>query len=160
MIQSAVLQDYSPIIVPLSFIYGLRGVLQSMPLGNIELIGVFFMLVSLFIFYDRIADQNKELFACGLILFLVSYLSIRTLNPLWLICMMAISLFLITKGILSDINFTTYSQYVYLSVILLFVGFILALIENNRLPPYPMALLINTFGISILTLTTLVLPKA
>ena len=160
MIESAVLENYAPVIVPLTFIYGLRSIIQSMPLGDVELIGFIFMLCSLLVYYDRVADTDKEAFGVGLGLFIASYLAIRLVRSIWLLCLMTTALVLIARGVLDDIDFSAHAQRVYLSLILLFVGFVFTLIENNSLPPHPVALLINAVGISILTLSTVELPKA
>lgn len=160
MINSAVLENYAPLIVPLTFIYGLKSVIQSMPLGQIELIGNIFIIISLLIYYDRVASDNKEIFIMGLVLFFISYAMIRVLSIVWLMCLIIASLILIGKGALETIDFSADAQYVYVSLIVLFVGFIFTIIENNNLPPQPIALVINAIGISILTLSTMKLSKA
>lgn len=160
MIDSAVLENYAPVIVPLTFIYGLRSVIQSIPLGGVELIGIIFMLGSLLIYYDRVADANRDVFGFGLGLFIVSYLGIRMVRSIWLLCLMTAALVMIGRGVLDVADFSAHAQRVYLALLLLFVGFVFTLIENNSLPPYPIALLVNAVGITILTLSTVELPKA
>ena len=159
MIDSAVLENYAPVIVPLTFTYGLRGIIQNVPIGGIEIVGIAFMIISLLIYYDRVAEKDKEIFAIGLGLLFVSYIGIRMIRPLWLLLTMAGGLVMIGKGVLKDIDFSKESQRIYISLILLFSGFIFTLVENNSFPPYPIALLLNALGITFLTLSTMELSK-
>lgn len=161
MIESAVLENYAPMIVPLTFIYGIRSLIQSIPLGRVELAGIVFVMISLLVYYDRAAQTyNRNGFIVGLVLFVLLYMNTRVLGPVLLLCLMLASLVLIGRGVLTQVDFSTHAQYVYISLLLLFIGFVFTLIENNSLPPYPIALIVNAIGISILTLVTVSLPKA
>lgn len=160
MIDSVILENYAPIIVPLTFIYGLRDIIHGLPLGELKFIGNIVMIISLLIYYDRVADDNREVFAIGLALLFVSYVSLRMVSSIGSLCLITSALVLIGRGIVNDFNFSNYSQRIYISLILLYVGFISMLVENNSLPPRPISLLINSLGITILTLSTIELSKA
>lgn len=74
MINSLVLQTYSPIIIPLSFIYGINFIEKELVYGGFPIIGFFALMISLLIYYDRVEDKKKDYLATGLAAFFISYL--------------------------------------------------------------------------------------
>ena len=159
MLNSLVLEHYSPILVPLSFIYGLKFAESELLMGNINAIGLFFILVSLLIYYDRVQKKNKDFLIAGLVLFFFCYMmnTYVSYNAVTILLTL-VSLCFIAYGI-TDIDFSTKSQYIYLSLLLIFVGMVILIpYERNKMLPYGMSFLVMSLGISILTFATLQLP--
>jgi len=159
MLNSLVLEHYSPILVPLSFIYGLKFTENEVLLGNINPIGLFFIVVSLLIYYDRVHKKNKEFLLAGLVLFFFCYMTnTYVAYNIITIGLTLVSLCFIAYGI-TDVDFSTKSQYIYLSLLLIFIGIVVFIpYERNNMLPYGMSFLVMSLGISILTFATLQLP--
>ena len=78
MIQSKVLSSYSPLIVPVSFIFGLKFIENDIIYGKLSLLGMFLFSLSLFLFSVRIKDiYNEETFYSGIGLFIFSYILLK-----------------------------------------------------------------------------------
>ena len=114
MINSLVLQTYSPIIIPLSFIYGINFVEKELVYGGFPSIGFFAIMISLLIYYDRVEDEKKEYLSTGLVAFFLSYLLLSyTKKVIFSSLCLLVSLFLIAYGI-SDMGFHSFkNQYIY-----------------------------------------------
>lgn len=159
MLNSLVLEHYSPILVPLSFIYGLKFTENELLMGNINAVGLFFIVISLLIYYDRVHKKNKDFLIAGLVLFFLCYTTnTYVAYNIITIGLTIVSLCFIAYGI-TDIDFSTKSQYIYLSLLLIFVGMIVLIpYERTNMLPYGMSFLSMSLGISILTFATLQLP--
>lgn len=159
MLNSLVLEHYSPILVPLSFIYGLKIAESELLMGNINAIGLFFVIVSLLIYYDRVQKKNKDFLIAGLVLFFLCYIMNTYVSyNASTILLTLVSLCFIAYGV-TDIDFSTKSQYIYLSLLLVFIGMVILIpYERNKMLPYGMSFLVMSLGISILTFATLQLP--
>jgi hypothetical protein len=160
MINSLVLQTYSPIIIPLSFIYGVNFVEREMLYSQFSVIGMLAIIVSLLIFYDRVETKKKEYLGAGIGTFIASYALLLYLNrPIFSSLCLITSLFLIGYGI-SDMGFYSYkNQYIYLSLFLLFVSLVFLLpYERKHLNAHSMSMLTVAFAITMLTFVCIDTP--
>jgi hypothetical protein len=160
MINSLILQSYSPVIIPTAFIYAVNYIERGMLLGNPGLLGFFILLGSILIYYDRVHAKHKEYVLGGLILFYISYfmflqLEKKILNSI----LMFGSLFLVAYG-LTDLDvYLEKNQYIYFSLFMLFVSFTLLMpYERNQINPYNLSLISVALGITILVFTTVKTP--
>ena len=71
MLNSLVLDTYSPIIVPLTFIYGINYIEKELILGNLNILGFIFLIISLLIYYDRVTKHKRDFLISGLVLFII-----------------------------------------------------------------------------------------
>jgi hypothetical protein len=160
MINSLVLQTYSPIIIPLSFIYGVNFVEKELLYTGFPSLGFSAIVISLLIFYDRVETKKKEYLGAGLGAFFASYLLLTYTDTTVInaLCMLS-SLFLIGYGI-SDMGFYSYkNQYIYLSLFMIFVSLVFLLpYEREYLNAYSMSMLILAFSITILVFTCIDTP--
>tara|TARA_Y100000310_G_C20650176_1_gene798962 strand:- start:1118 stop:1606 length:489 start_codon:yes stop_codon:yes gene_type:complete len=162
MINSLVLQTYSPIIVPLSFIYGINFVEKELVYGGFPSIGFFAIMMSLLIYYDRVEDKKKEYLASGLVAFFLSYLLLSyTKKVIFSALCLLVSLFLIGYGI-SDMGFYSYkNQYIYLSLFMIFVSLVFLIpYEREYLNAYSISMLMLAFAITILVFMSVKTPIA
>lgn len=124
MLNSLILQTYSPLIIPLSFMFGVNFVERDLVYKDLSLFGIFFIAMSLLIFYDRTMKHEKALLATGLGLFFVSYVVMRY-YPFFKytsILLMLVSLGLIATGV-SKFDIEVYNnQYIYLALLTMFVA--------------------------------------
>ena len=160
MINSLVLQTYSPIIIPLSFIYGINFVEKELVYGGFPIIGFFALMFSLLIYYDRVEDKKKDYLASGLAAFFISYLLLSYTKRVVLsaVCLM-VSLFLIGYGI-SDMGFYSYkNQYIYLALFMIFVSLVFLIpYEREYLNAYSISMLMLSFAITILVFMSVKTP--
>ena len=160
MINSLVLQTYSPIIIPLSFIYGVNFVEKELLYGGFPSIGFFAIMISLLIFYDRVEDKKKEYLSTGLGTFFLSYLLLSyTKKVIFSALCLLISLFLIGYGI-SDMGFYSYkNQYIYLALFLIFISLVFLIpYEREYLNAYSISMLMLAFAITILVFMSVKTP--
>ena len=160
MINSLVLQTYSPIIIPLSFIYGINFVEKELVYGGFPIIGFFALMISLLIYYDRVEDKKKDYLASGLAAFFISYLLLSYTNKIILssLCLI-VSLFLIGYGI-SDMGFYSYkNQYIYLALFMIFVSLVFLIpYEREYLNAYSISMLMLAFAITLLVFMSVKTP--
>lgn len=160
MINSLVLQTYSPIIIPLSFIYGINFIEKELVYGGFPIIGFFALMISLLIYYDRVEDKKKDYLATGLAAFFVSYLLLSYTNKIILsaLCLI-VSLFLIGYGI-SDMGFYSYkNQYIYLALFMIFISLVFLIpYEREYLNAYSISMLMLAFAITILVFMSVKTP--
>ena len=160
MINSLVLQTYSPIIIPLSFIYGINFVEKELVYGGFPSIGFVAIMLSLLIFYDRVENKKKEYLGLGLGTFFLSYLLLSYTNRVVFsaLCLIT-SLFLIGYGI-SDMELYSYkNQYIYLSLFMLFISLVFLIpYEREYLTAYSISMLMLTFAITILVFMSVKTP--
>lgn len=160
MINSLVLQTYSPIIIPLSFIYGINFVEKELVYGGFPSIGFVAIMLSLLIFYDRVENKKKEYLGLGLGAFFLSYLLLSYTNRVVFsaLCLIT-SLFLIGYGI-SDMELYSYkNQYIYLSLFMLFISLVFLIpYEREYLNAYSISMLMLTFAITILVFMSVKTP--
>lgn len=160
MINSLVLQTYSPIIIPLSFIYGINFIEKELVYGGFPIIGFFALMISLLIYYDRVEDKKKDYLATGLAAFFISYLLLSYTNKIILsaLCLI-VSLFLIGYGI-SDMGFYSYkNQYIYLALFMIFISLVFLIpYEREYLNAYSISMLMLAFAITILVFMSVKTP--
>ncbi len=160
MINSLVLQTYSPIIIPLSFIYGINFVEKELVYDGFPSIGFVAIMLSLLIFYDRVENKKKEYLGLGLGAFFLSYLMLSYTNRVVFsaLCLIT-SLFLIGYGI-SDMGLYSYkNQYIYLSLFMLFISLVFLIpYEREYLNAYSISMLMLTFAITILVFMSVKTP--
>lgn len=160
MINSLVLQTYSPIIIPLSFIYGINFVEKELVYDGFPSIGFVAIMLSLLIFYDRVENKKKEYLGLGLGAFFLSYLMLSYTNRVVFsaLCLIT-SLFLIGYGI-SDMELYSYkNQYIYLSLFMLFISLVFLIpYEREYLNAYSISMLMLTFAITILVFMSVKTP--
>ena len=160
MINSLVLQTYSPIIIPLSFIYGINFVEKELVYGGFPIIGFFALMISLLIYYDRVEDKKKDYLASGLAAFFISYMLLSYTKRVVLsaVCLM-VSLFLIGYGI-SDMGFYSYkNQYIYLALFMIFVSLVFLIpYEREYLNAYSISMLMLAFAITLLVFMSVKTP--
>ena len=161
MLNSLVLDTYSPIIVPLTFIYGVNYIEKELVFGKLNILGFLFLIISFLIYYDRVPKHKKEFLIAGLTLFIVSYI-ILSYTQKWTIgaCLALTSLLFICHGII-EVDFSIKSQYIYLSLFMLFVGLVFLIpYERNKMVPYNLSLIVISLSITILVFITIKLPSA
>jgi len=160
MINSLVLQTYTPIIVPLSFIYGINFVEKELLYGGFPSVGFFAIMMSLLIYYDRVENKKKEYLSTGLVIFFLSYLLLSyTKKIIFSALCLLISLFLIGYGI-SDMGFYSYkNQYIYLSLFMIWVSMVFLIpYEREYLNGYSSSMLLLTFAITFLVFMSVKTP--
>ena len=160
MINSLVLQTYTPIIVPLSFIYGINFVEKELLYGGFPSVGFFAIMMSLLIYYDRVENKKKEYLSTGLVIFFLSYLLLSyTKKIIFSALCLLISLFLIGYGI-SDMGFYSYkNQYIYLSLLMIWVSMVFLIpYEREYLNGYSSSMLLLTFAITFLVFMSVKTP--
>lgn len=160
MINSLILQSYSPIIIPTSFIYAVNYIEREFLLGNFGFLGFLVLIVSFLIYYDRVRAKRKHIVLAGLLLFLLSYFIFLQVNKMYLnFAMMTGALFLIAYGITDLDVYTEKNQYVYLALLMLLVSFTFLMpYERNQMNPYNLSLISIALGITILVFTTVKTP--
>jgi len=160
MINSLILQSYSPIIIPTSFIYAVNYIEREFLLGNFGFLGFLVLLGSFLIYYDRVHAKHKYLVLLGLMMFLVSYFLFLQINKSYLnFILMAGSLFLIAYGITDLDIYREKNQYVYLSLLMMLVSFTFLMPnERNQNSPYNLSLISVALAITILVFTTIKTP--
>jgi hypothetical protein len=160
MINSLILQSYSPIIIPTSFIYAVNYIEREFLLGNFGFLGFLVLIVSFLIYYDRVRAKRKHIVLAGLLLFLLSYFIFLQVNKMYLnFAMMSGALFLIAYGITDLDVYTEKNQYVYLALLMLLVSFTFLMpYERNQMNPYNLSLISIALGITILVFTTVKTP--
>ena len=160
MINSLVLQTYSPIIIPLSFIYGINFIEKELVYDGFPIIGFFALMISLLIYYDRVEDKKKDYLASGLVTFFISYLLLSYTKRVIIssLCLI-VSLFLIGYGI-SDMGFYSYkNQYIYLALFMIFVSLVFLIpYEREYLNAYSISMLMLSFAITILVFMSVKTP--
>ena len=160
MINSLILQSYSPIIIPTSFIYAVNYIEREFLLGNLGILGFIVLIGSFLIYYDRVHAKHKEYVLGGLSLFLVAYFTFLQTQKIYLnIALLSGALFMIAYGITDLDIYLEKNQYVYIALILLLVSFsILMPYERNQINPYNLSLISVALGITILVFTTVKTP--
>ena len=136
MIKSKVLDTYSPIIIPVSFIFGLNFIENDLIYNRFSMLGIILIATSISIFIERVEkSENDEIFAVGGGLFGVSYLMLKYLPSLYKtsILSMFISLILIGKGVVKYDIYDTNVQQIYFSLFVLFLYFALMIPNEYKI---------------------------
>ena len=158
MIQSKILEYYSPLIIPFTFITGTCFIETDMLFQKKSFIGNILLIVSLLILYDRIEANNDAYLGSGLILFYISYILFRYMDLFKnsTAIMMLISLCLIAEGIQKFDIYSYKNQYVYFSLAILFVSLIILIpMEVNHVGYY---FVLPSIAYTILSLSTIDIP--
>jgi hypothetical protein len=160
MINSLVLQTYSPIIIPPSFIYAVNYIEREHLVGEVGGMGFLILLASLLLYYDRATTKYRGLIMGGIILFLISYFLSLNVQYFYLnLLLVSASLFMIAYG-LTEFNFyREKNQYILLSLLLLFFSFSV-LMPRDRLTanPYSYSLLSVSIAFTILVFASVTTP--
>ena len=124
MIQSKVLETYSPIIIPVSFLFGLNLIEKNLLYDKVSFIGILLFTLSIFLFTTRIKDPKYDTtLNTGAALFVFFYilfkyvLSLRRFSLIGLL----ISLILIGQGIIKYDIYDKNNQLIYISLFLIYV---------------------------------------
>ena len=160
MINSLILQSYSPIIIPSVFVYAINYIERGLLLGNVELLGLFILLGSILIYYDRVNALHKEYVLSGLILFFVSYVIFLQTDKVFLnFGLISTALIMIAYGLVGFEFYSEKNQYIYLSLLVLLVSFTIMIpYERKQIGPYSMSIISIALGITILVFTTINTP--
>lgn len=160
MLNSLILQSYSPIIIPTSFIYAVNYIEREFLLGNFGFLGFLVLIGSFLIYYDRVRAKRKHIVLAGLLLFLLSYFIFLQVNKMYLnFAMMTGALFMIAYGVTDLDIYLEKNQYVYLALLMLLVSFTFLIpYERNQMNPYNLSLISVALGITILVFTTVKTP--
>lgn len=160
MLNSLILQSYSPIIIPTSFIYAVNYIEREFLLGNFGFLGFLVLIGSFLIYYDRVRAKRKHIVLAGLLLFLLSYFIFLQVNKMYLnFAMMTGALFMIAYGVTDLDIYLEKNQYVYLALLMLLVSFTFLMpYERNQMNPYNLSLISVALGITILVFTTVKTP--
>jgi hypothetical protein len=161
MLNSLVLENYSPILIPISFIYGINLSELGYLCGDFSFIGIFILSMSLLIYYDRIEEKKNETLPAGLFLFVLAYiLSLKNINKFIVGAILLASFVMIGEDVTAKNDvYDPSDQYVYFSLVVMFFVFIF-LFPGDRINSSPQSLSLILVGISItiLTLTTIKTP--
>lgn len=134
MIQSKVLSSYSPIIIPVSFIFGLKFIENDLIFQKFSPLGISLFIISFLLFLDRVEEpKNRTNLNIGSGLFILSYILFRyfpSLYKLSLIIMLT-GLVLVGQGLVDYDIYNTNVQQIYLSLFMIFIYFILVIPYNN-----------------------------
>lgn len=160
MLNSLILQSYSPIIIPTSFIYAVNYIEREFLLGNFGFLGFLVLIGSFLIYYDRVRAKRNHIVLAGLLLFLLSYFIFLQVNKMYLnFAMMTGALFMIAYGVTDLDIYLEKNQYVYLALLMLLVSFTFLIpYERNQMNPYNLSLISVALGITILVFTTVKTP--
>ena len=161
MINSLILETYSPIIIPLSFIYSINHIEREFLLGNTGILGFVLLILSLLIYYDRAYNHNEKGYLLAGIIGLAITYYMYTLVYSKFINFSLVLLFLCLMGYsLTDMDiYSSKNQYIYLSLFLLLLAFTLFIpYEREYLRPYNLSLLFVSLSITILVFTTVKTP--
>lgn len=160
MINSLVLQTYSPIIIPTAFIYAINYIEREHLLGEVGGVGFLILMASTFLYYDRAITKQKGMILGGIILFLISYFLSLNVNYFYgNILLISISLGLIGYGLTEFKFYREKNQYILLSLILLFYSFgILIPRDRITMKPYGYSLLSVAVGFTILVFASVRTP--
>ena len=136
MIESKVLETYSPVIIPVSFIFGLNFIEKDLIYDKLSPLGFLIFSLSLFLFADRAENtQNDSTLYTGSALFVVSYILLRYTPSLYkfsLLCL-ATSLVLIGQGVIKYDIYDKNVQLIYFSLFMIFIYFVFYVNSFDRL---------------------------
>ena len=162
MLQSKVLETFSPILIPFSFLLGVNMIESSVMYQKFSMIGTILFTLSLGLFYDRIENSRDDtLLFIGFLLFGLGYFS---LNYLPVFNQTAISLMLggtVLLGyyIINDHDIYDYqNQYIYLSLLILFLYLAIIIPYNRSRNNMLLYMVIPLFFYTILVLSTIKIP--
>ena len=124
MLNSLVLSSYSPIILPVTFIFGIHSIEKEMLYQKKSLVGLFFILISLLIFYDRAKKNSEGFLISGLVLFYFTYIMSRYVPIFYKfnMSMFILSLVFIVIGVTKVDFYTEKTQFLILSLLGIFIS--------------------------------------
>lgn len=160
MIQSAVLNSYSPILIPVSFIFGLNFIEKDLIYSNnFSYIGILLVISSLLLLSDRVKEpKNRDRLIAGCVLFGVSYISLRYFKLLHKLSIAAIivSIFMIGESIIEYDIMNERAQQVYISLFVLFIYLVIILPkEHDNAQPFSLSVLLPSIFYTIIVLNTI-----
>jgi len=160
MINSLVLQTYSPIIIPTAFIYAVNYIEREHLLGELDGVGFLILLISLLLYYDRAKTKNRGLILGGIILFLISYFISFNVKYFYLnLLLVSTSLFMIAYGLTEFKFYREKNQYILISLFLLFYSFAILIPRDRiKMKPYSYSLLSVAIGFTILVFASVQAP--
>lgn len=163
MLESKVLETFSPILIPFSFLIGINLVEVNLIYQKFSLIGSILFVLSLMILYDRVEDPKDETrLVIGNTLFAFGYLTL-TYSPLFYYTGSLIFLagcIMIAESIIDNPNIYNYRhQYVYISLASLYFYLGIAVpYSRNNLSNIHTNLIIPLFFYTVLVISTIKLP--
>ena len=124
MLNSLVLSSYSPIILPVTFTFGILSLEREMLYNRKSLLGLFFIFISLLIFYDRSSKNVEGFLISGLVLFYFTYVMSRYLPNFYKFntSMFILSLAFIAVGTTKLDFYTEKTQFLVLSLLGIFIS--------------------------------------
>ena len=134
MIQSKVLSSYSPIIIPVSFIFGLKFIENDLIFQKFSPLGISLFIISFLLFLDRVEKpKNRTNLNIGSGLFVFSYTLFRYFPSLYKLSLsiMLTGLILIGQGLIEYDIYDEDVQQIYLSLFMIFIYFILVIPYDN-----------------------------
>ena len=159
MIQSAVLNSYSPILIPVSFIFGLNFIEKDLIYSNnFSYIGILLILSSLLLLSDRVKEpKNRDRLIAGCVLFGISYISLRYFKIFKLsIAAIIVSVFLIGEGIIEYDILNEKVQQIYLSLFIIFIYLVIILPkEYGDVQPFSLSVIIPSIFYTLIVLNTI-----
>jgi hypothetical protein len=160
MINSLVLQTYSPIIIPTAFIYAVNYIEREHLLGEVGGMGFLILLGSLMLYYDRAKTKHRGLILVGFMVFLISYFLSLNVQYFYLnLFLVSASLFMVAYGLTEFKFYREKNQYILLSLLLLFYSFaILIPRDRTTMKPYSYSLLSVAIGFTILVFASVRTP--
>lgn len=156
MLQSKVLSSYSPIIIPVSFIFGLNFIEKDLLFEKFSPLGITLFIISFLLFLDRVEDaKDRTNLNVGSGLFIFSYILFRYFPSLYKISLsiMLISLILIGQGLVEYDIYNTDVQQIYLSLFIIFIYFISVMPYNNNIDS--LSLIIPSIFFTIIVLKSI-----
>ena len=124
MIQSKVLDTYSPIIIPVSFLFGLNFIEKDLLYDRVSIIGILLLSLSVFLFTDRVNSPKYDTtLNTGAGLFVFFYILFKYVPSLRRFSLfgLLISLILIGQGIIKYDIYDKNNQLIYISLFLIYV---------------------------------------
>lgn len=134
MIQSKVLDTYSPILIPVSFIFGLNFIEKDLLFEKFSPLGIGLFIISFLLFLDRVEEpKNRTNLNIGSGLFILSYILFRYFPSLYKLSLsiMLIGLVLVGQGLVDYDIYNTNVQQIYLSLFMIFIYFTLVIPYDN-----------------------------
>lgn len=160
MINSLVLQTYSPIIIPISFIYGINFVEKELLYGRFPSLGFIAIVLSLLIYYDRAENKKTEYLSSGIAGFILSYmLLVYTKRIILSALFLLVSLSLIGYGI-SDLElYSNKNQFIILSLFLIYISLVFLIpYEREYLNAYSLSMIMLAFAFTTLVFMSVKTP--
>lgn len=124
MIQSKVLDTYSPILIPVSFIFGLNFIERDLLFEKLSPIGILLFSLSVFLFTTRVKDPNYDTtLNTGSALFVFFYILLKYVPSLKRLSLLGllIALILIGQGVIKYDIYDKNNQLIYISLFIIYI---------------------------------------